>query len=70
MARETELDRTAETVPTTWENPTGTDGFEFIEYTAEDTAALGALFESMGFEAVARHRSKDVTLYRQNDINF
>ena len=70
MARETELDRTAETVPTTWENPAGTDGFEFIEYTAEDTAALGALFESMGFEAVARHRSKDVTLYRQNDINF
>ncbi len=56
--------------PENWTNPTGTDGFEFVEYTAEDTAALGALFESMGFDAVARHRSKDVTLYRQNDINF
>jgi 4-hydroxyphenylpyruvate dioxygenase len=55
---------------TTWTNPAGTDGFEFVEYTAEDTAALGALFECMGFDAVARHRSKDVTLYRQNDVNF
>ena len=51
-------------------NPMGTDGFEFIEYTAPDTAELGALFESIGFEAVARHRSKDVTLYRQGGINF
>ncbi len=57
-------------LPTTWTNPAGTDGFEFVEYTAEDTAALGALFECMGFDAVARHRSKDVTLYRQNDVNF
>jgi 4-hydroxyphenylpyruvate dioxygenase len=47
----------------------GTDGFEFIEYAA-DTAALGALFEQMGFTAVARHRSKRVTLYRQGDVNF
>ncbi|MBL8835557.1 MAG: 4-hydroxyphenylpyruvate dioxygenase [Alphaproteobacteria bacterium] len=48
----------------------GTDGFEFIEYTAPDTKALGALFETMGFSAVARHRSKNVTLYRQGDVNF
>jgi 4-hydroxyphenylpyruvate dioxygenase len=53
-----------------FENPMRTDGFEFVEYTAEDTAALGALFESMGFSAVARHRSKDVTLYRQGGVNF
>ncbi len=53
-----------------WENPLGTDGFEFVEYTAPDTAALGALFESMGFSRVARHRSKDVSLYRQGSINF
>ncbi len=51
-------------------NPMGTDGFEFIEYTAPDTAALRALFESIGFEAVARHRSKQVILYRQGGINF
>ena len=51
-------------------NPMGTDGFEFIEYCAPDTAALGRLFESMGFTAVARHRSKRVTLYKQGEINF
>ena len=53
-----------------WDNPAGTDGFEFVEYTAPDPAALGRLFESLGFRAVARHRSKDVTLYRQGDVNF
>jgi 4-hydroxyphenylpyruvate dioxygenase len=53
-----------------WENPAGTDGFEFVEYTAPDAAALGALFERMGFRAVAHHRSKAVTLYRQGDVNF
>lgn len=51
-------------------NPMGTDGFEFVEYTAEDPRALEALFLSMGFTAVARHKSKDVTLYRQGDVNF
>src|ERR1044071_9798492 len=51
-------------------NPAGTDGFEFLEYTAPDTRALAALFESMGFVEAARHRSKDVILYRQGDINF
>ncbi|AMM15118.1 MAG: 4-hydroxyphenylpyruvate dioxygenase [Pseudomonadota bacterium] len=56
--------------PTTWDNPVGTDGFEFIEYTAPDPVALGRLFEQMGFTAIARHRHKDVTLYRQGDINF
>jgi len=51
-------------------NPMGTDGFEFVEYTAPDPAALGRLFEGLGFVAVARHRSKQVTLYRQGDVNF
>ncbi len=56
--------------PTTWDNPMGTDGFEFIEYAAPDPKAMGALFERMGFTAVARHRRKAVTLYRQGEINF
>ncbi len=56
--------------PSLWDNPLGTDGFEFIEYAAPDPAALGRLFESMGFVAVARHRSKNVLLYRQGDVNF
>ena len=55
---------------TPWENPMGTDGFEFIEYAAPDPVALGCLFESMGFVAIARHRHKDVTLYRQGGVNF
>lgn len=52
------------------DNPAGTDGFEFVEYAGPDTRALGALFEAMGFSAVARHRSKDVVLYRQGEVNF
>ncbi|HLQ12062.1 MAG TPA: 4-hydroxyphenylpyruvate dioxygenase [Steroidobacteraceae bacterium] len=51
-------------------NPMGTDGFEFVEYTAPDPQSLRTLFESMGFRALARHRSKNVTLHRQGDINF
>ncbi|GAB7523446.1 4-hydroxyphenylpyruvate dioxygenase [Paraburkholderia sp. 2C] len=54
----------------TWDNPVGTDGFEFIEYAAPDPKALGRVFEQMGFTAIARHRHKNVTLYRQGDINF
>ena len=52
------------------DNPLGTDGFEFIEYAAPDPVALGRLFEQMGFTAIARHRSKNVLLYRQGDVNF
>jgi 4-hydroxyphenylpyruvate dioxygenase len=51
-------------------NPLGTDGFEFVEYTALDTAELAHLFGTMGFKRVAQHRSKNVTLYRQGNINF
>ncbi|MDI1268196.1 MAG: 4-hydroxyphenylpyruvate dioxygenase [Polaromonas sp.] len=53
-----------------WDNPMGTDGFEFIEYAAPDPAAMGALFERMGFKPIAKHRHKNVTLYRQGGINF
>jgi 4-hydroxyphenylpyruvate dioxygenase len=55
---------------TPWENPMGTDGFEFVEYAAPDPAELGRLFEQMGFTAIARHRHKKVTLYRQGEVNF
>jgi len=55
---------------TGWDNPMGTDGFEFIEYAAPDPAAMGAVFERMGFKPIARHRHKNVTLYRQGGINF
>jgi len=52
------------------DNPMGTDGFEFVEFCHPDPAELDRLFKIMGFSAVARHRSKDVTLYRQGDVNF
>jgi len=55
---------------TPWDNPMGTDGFEFIEYAAPDPVAMGLVFERMGFRPVARHRHKNVTLYRQGEINF
>jgi 4-hydroxyphenylpyruvate dioxygenase len=53
-----------------WDNPMATDGFEFVEYTGPDPQALAGLFARMGFVAAARHRSKDVTLYQQGDVNF
>lgn len=54
-------------------NPLGSDGFEFVEYTAADEKGiddLKALFVSLGFAEVAQHRSKRVWLYKQGDINF
>ena len=55
---------------TSSENPMGTDGFEFVEYAAPDPVALGKLFETLGFTAIAKHRHKRVTLYRQGGVNF
>ena len=51
-------------------NPMGTDGFEFVEFAHPEPEKLGSLFELMGFSAVARHRSKNVTLYRQGAVNY
>ncbi|MCZ2720812.1 4-hydroxyphenylpyruvate dioxygenase [Marinomonas sp. 15G1-11] len=51
-------------------NPMGTDGFEFVEYTAENAQQLEDLFLSLGFTPVAKHKSKQVTLYRQGEVNF
>ncbi len=66
----TPLPQTAAQDAAAWENPMGTDGFEFIEYAAPDPQAMGRVFEGMGFKPVARHRHKNVTLYRQGQINF
>ena len=53
-----------------FENPIGTDGFEFVEYTSSNPDELAKLFEQLGFTAVGKHRSKDVIHYKQGDINF
>src|ERR1700736_6451432 len=51
-------------------NPMRTDGFEFVEYAAPDPDLLRRLFQNMGLPAVARHRSKNVTLHALGDVNF
>ena len=53
-----------------FENPLGTDGFEFVEFTSPEPERLKGLFELMGFTAVSKHRSKNVLRFRQGDINF
>jgi 4-hydroxyphenylpyruvate dioxygenase len=50
-------------------NPLGLDGIEFIEYATSKPQALGQVLESMGFRPLARHRSREVLLYRQGDMN-
>ncbi len=52
------------------DNPMGLCGFEFVEFASPEAGVLEPLFERMGFALVARHRSKDVVLYRQGHINF
>ena len=59
-----------EKTATGFANPMGTDGFEFVEYTAPDIELLRSLFTKLGFPEVARHKRKDVTLHRQGEINF
>ncbi len=51
-------------------NPLGMEGIEFIEYATSKPQALGQVLEMMGFKPIARHRSREVTLYRQGDINI
>jgi 4-hydroxyphenylpyruvate dioxygenase len=53
-----------------FDNPLGTDGFEFVEFTSQDPQVLSELFVAMGFTAVSRHRSKNVLRYKQGEINF
>ncbi|HBU96991.1 4-hydroxyphenylpyruvate dioxygenase [Thalassospira lucentensis] len=51
-------------------NPAGTDGFEFVEFAHEDAATLEALFTRMGYVPVAKHKTKNITVWRQGDINY
>src|SRR3954469_6953766 len=53
-----------------FDNPLGTDGFEFVEFNSPEPERLKDLFEKMGFTATAKHRSKNVLRFRQGDINF
>jgi 4-hydroxyphenylpyruvate dioxygenase len=51
-------------------NPLGVDGIEFIEYATSQPQALGTVLQTMGFMPVARHRSREVMLYRQGSMNL
>jgi 4-hydroxyphenylpyruvate dioxygenase len=51
------------------DNPLAMDGIEFIEYSTSKPQALGQVLEMMGFRPIARHRSREVLLYRQGDMN-
>lgn len=53
-----------------FDNPMGLCGFEFVEFASPAPGVLEALFTQMGFTEVAKHRSKDVVLFRQGGINF
>ena len=53
-----------------FENPAGLDGFEFIEFSAPEKGVLEPVFEAIGFTRIAQHRTKDVHLWRQGDINL
>ncbi len=53
-----------------FENPMGTDGFEFVEYAHPQPEVLDALFTSFGFKKTAKHKSKNVWLYQQGAINY
>src|SRR5256885_8783318 len=51
-------------------NPLGMDGIEFVEYAANQPQAFGDLLQRMGFVPLARHRSREVMLYRQGPMNL
>jgi len=53
-----------------WDNPMGVSGLEFLEFSTPEPLALSELFETLGFKAIASNRHKDITLYRQGQINF
>jgi 4-hydroxyphenylpyruvate dioxygenase len=57
-------------MPDLFDNPMGLMGFEFVEFASPQPNVLEPVFEKLGFSKVAVHRSKDVVLYRQGDINF
>jgi 4-hydroxyphenylpyruvate dioxygenase len=55
---------------TTFENPMGIDGFEFVEFASPEPEKLHELFRKLGFTAVARHKTRKITTYRQGDCTL
>ena len=59
----------AREIPADAADPIGLEGIEFIEYATTRPQALGQVLETMGFRPIARHRSREVMLYRQGEMN-
>lgn len=57
-------------VPQRFDNPMGVDGFAFVEFASPEPAKLHALFRRLGFQPVAKHKTRAITLYRQGDCDF
>jgi len=57
-------------MPDRFDNPMGLDGFEFVEFASPEPGTLEPVLGALGFGEIARHRSKDVSLFRQGEINF
>ena len=53
-----------------FDNPMGLNGFDFVEFASPQPDTVEALFKQLGFTHIANHRSKDVALFRQGDINL
>lgn len=66
------IDQDIGMVPTTFDNPMGINGFEFVEFAAPkgEGARMREYLEGMGFTAIAKHKDRDITLFRQGGINF
>ena len=56
--------------PVQFDNPMGVDGFQFVEFAAPQPALLHELFHKLGFTAVARHKARAITVYRQGECDF
>ncbi|MEO8804417.1 MAG: 4-hydroxyphenylpyruvate dioxygenase [Rudaea sp.] len=56
--------------PVQFDNPMGVDGFQFVEFAAPQPALLHELFRKLGFSAVAKHKSRAITVYRQGECDF
>ena len=54
----------------TIDNPAGTDGFEFVEFAHPEPEQLESLFRKMGYVPVAKHKTKNITVFRQGDITY
>lgn len=51
-------------------NPCGLDGFAFLEFSGPDKSKLHQQFTEMGFKAITAHKTQDITLYKQGNIEF